>query len=196
MRRFWLAFVITVLPCAAGAFSHDDVVNDLSGNHLAPTALVATLGANVLTGTTVVGDLDYLTISLPGGLQIASLVLDSVTSVDNVAFIAVQQGTTFSDPGTATPGVLLGYAHFGTGPAAGGATPGNDMLDDLGLAAGAIGFAPPLGAADYTFWIQQTQAQAFGYSMTFNVVPEPGTFALLGLGLLALSGTRRTPRSA
>jgi len=123
-------------------------------------------------------------------------VLDSVTSTDDLAFIAVQQGTTFTvTPLTATASALLGYAHFGSGLGAGGATVGNDMLDDMGVAAFAIGFVPPLGASDYTFWIQQTGTQAFAYSLNFAVVPEPGTFALLGLGLLALVWTRRTPRS-
>jgi hypothetical protein len=198
MRRSWLAIAIAVLPCAAGAFTHDEggIGGDLSGDRLAPTALVVEAGPNVLTGSTVQGDLDYLRITLPDGFQLTSLVLDSVTSIDDVAFIALQQGTTFTvTPGGATPGALLGYGHFGTGFLAGGATPGNDMLDDLGIAGGAIGFVPPLGAPDYTFWIQQTSAQPFGYSMTFYAVPEPETFVLLGLGLLALSGRRRARAS-
>lgn len=195
MRRFCLAFLVAALPCVAGAFSYSEGVSgDLSGDRLAPTSLVAVLGSNPLSGSTIQGDLDYLRITLPGGLQLASLVLDSVTSTDELAFIAVQQGTTFTvTPATATASALLGYTHFGSGLAAGGATVGNDMLDDMGVAAFAIGFVPPLGASDYTFWIQQTAAQAFAYSLNFVVVPEPGTFALLGLGLLSLVWTRGRP---
>lgn len=198
MRGIWLAFVgALALPFTAGAFSYSEGVSgDLSGDRLAPTALVAAAGSNTLSGSTIGGDLDYVRISLPGGLQLASLVLDSVTSTDDVAFIAVQEGTTFTvTPAGASASDLLGYAHFGTGPIAGGATVGSDMLDDMGVAPGAIGFVPPLGATDYTFWIQQIGAAPFGYSLNFVAVPEPGTLALLGPALLALAAMRsRAPR--
>jgi len=192
MRRLWLACLLTALPSAAGAFSYSEGIDgDLSGDRLAPTALVAAAGSNTLSGSTIAGDLEYLRITLPSGFQLGSLVLNSVSSADDVAFIAVQSGTTFTvTPATATPGALLGYTHFGSGPTAGGATVGNDMLDDMGLGVGAIGFLPPLSGNDFTFWIQQTTAQSFGYSLNFVVVPEPGTFALLGLGLLALARVR------
>ena len=197
MRGIWLAFVVAALPCAAGAFSYSEGVDgDLSGDRLAPTALVVAAGSNTLSGSTVGGDLDYLRITLPAGLQLASLVLDSITSADDLAFIAVQQGTTFTvTPAGASASDLLGYTHFGSGPGAGGATVGNDLLDDMGAAPFAIGFVPPLGASDYTFWIQQIGTTPFGYSLNFLVVPEPGTLALLGLALPALARTRR-PRGA
>jgi len=193
MRRLWLASILVALPVAATAFTFTEPGDgELSGDRLVPTSFVAALGANTLIGTTIAGDLEYVHISLPSGYELASLILNSVTSADDVAFIALQQGTTFSvAPAGATPGVLLGYGHFGTGPLAGGATPGNDMLDDLCTAADAIGCLPPLGASDYTFWIQQTGAQSYGYSLNFVVIPEPGSFVLLGLGVLGVVGWRR-----
>ena len=188
LMSFLIAF-----PVAATAFSYAEGLDgDLSGDRLAPTTLVAAQGSNTLSGSTVGGDLEYLRITLPAGTQLGSLVLSSVTSTDDLIFIAMQEGTTFTvTPATATEGALLGYAHFGTGPLAGGATPGNDFLDDMCGAAGAIGCIPPLGATDYTFWIQQIGGTAFAYTLDFVVVPEPGTFTLLGLGMLGLVGWRR-----
>jgi hypothetical protein len=62
-------------------------------------------------------------------------------------------------------------------------------------AAGAIQCTPPLIGTDYTFWIQQTGAQPFAYSMNFVVSPEPGTAALCAFGLLGLVGWRRRSRA-
>ncbi len=46
MRRLPLAPVLAALPSDAGAFSDDEGIDgDLSGDRLAPTALVAALGS-------------------------------------------------------------------------------------------------------------------------------------------------------
>lgn len=197
MRSLLLALLLAATPSAAGAFSYDEGIDgDLSGDRLAPTALVAALGSNTLSATSVAGDLEYVHLSLPSGTSLVSLVLTSFSSTDDVAFIALQAGGTFSVPaGSAAAGDLLGYAHFGTGSLAGGATVGNDMLDDLGVSAGAIGFAPPLTGSDYTFWIQQTGPQPFGYTLDFQVIPEPRTGALVALGLVAIASRRRSRTS-
>jgi hypothetical protein len=106
-------------------------------------------------------------------------------------------GTFFTvSPDEAVEGDLLGYTHFGTGPAAGTATPGNDILDNIGVGPESIGFVPPLPGSDYTFWIQQFNAQPFAYSVDFVVMPEPGSLALLpGIALLVVLRSRRQLRS-
>ena len=195
MNRIWIVCLLTVIPCAASAFSYAEGTNgDLSGDRLNPTALVASPGANTLSGSTVFGDLDYVRISLPSGYALSALILDSVTSTDDVAFIGMQSGTTFTvTPTSVSASDLLGYKHFGTGPTAGGATPGNDMLDDMCASAAAIGCTPPLLGSDFAFWIQQTSVSSFAYSLTFvAAVPEPGALPLLALGLIGLATRRRS----
>jgi hypothetical protein len=67
----------------------------------------------------------------------------------------------------------------------------------MGAGSGAIGFTPPLTGSDYTFWIQQFNAQPFGYSFNFVVAPEPDTGVLLSAGMLGLLGfARRRGRRA
>ena len=70
---------------------------------------------------------------------------------------------------------------------------GTNILDDMGVGSGAIGFIPPLGAGTYSFWLQQTGGAVIGYGLDFVVVPEPTAAGLLSLGLLGLAfvGRRR-----
>jgi hypothetical protein len=59
---------------------------------------------------------------------------------------------------------------------------------------GSSGFTPPLGAGNYAFWVQDTSTLAnpsipFNFGFDLTLVPEPGTMAmiLLGLGGLGFS---------
>jgi hypothetical protein len=187
-RSFRAWVLVLALPSVASAFTHDERVDgDLSGDRLNPTTLAAEIGSNAFSGTTVASDVDYVRISLPPGAELSELVLLSIASTDNVAFIAVQEGPTFTvSPDEAVEGDLLGYTHFGTGALAGTATPGNDILPKMSVAPEAIGFDIPLTGSDYTFWIQQVNAQPFGYSFEVFVVPEPGASSMMATGLLTL----------
>jgi hypothetical protein len=181
---------LIVGPAAAmAAIVYDEGVDgDISGDRLAPTSRSLSFGSNELTATSVSGDLEYITLSVPAGLQLDAVILDAYVSLDSTAFIAVQSGTTFTEPPTGTDvSNLLGWSHFGTGLG----QVGTDILDDISVGAGAIGFVPPLSEGDYTYWIQQTGANSATYTLDFVVTPEPSTLALLALGVPALLRRRR-----
>jgi hypothetical protein len=164
---------------------HDESVNgDLSGDRSVPTAYVLSQGTNSVIATSVSGDIEYIALTVPAGLQMQRLVLASYTGLDETAFIGVQSGPVFTEPPTGTNVAnLLGWTHFG--PALGHV--GTDILDDLGAGPGSIGFTPPLGAGVYTFWIQQTGQNAATYQLDYSVVPGPGALTALmaGVGLVA-----------
>ena len=148
-------------------FWNEPVQGDLSGNRLQPSAFTLGQGTSTLMGLTVGQDLDYLAITLAAGMELKQIILVSYESLDGTAFAAVQAGTVFTEPPEA-PNVanLLGYTHFG--PFAGNV--GANILIDMGLGGGAIGFTPPLPNGSYTFWIQQLGAVT-NYRMDFVVGP-------------------------
>jgi len=203
MRRPKLAMALSVglglvVSSAAWATNYDEAVNgDLSGDRLNPTILTLTEGSNLITATSAAGDLEYYRLFVPGGKRLSAIVAVSNTS-PSISFIGVQRGTQFTESASA-PNVanILGYSHFGVG----NGTIGTDILDNMGVGAGAIGFTPPLGAANYTFWSQETGASAT-YTLDFQVtaVPNAVPFPRAALALLAVAlaatgffGMRRRP---
>ena len=74
---------------------------------------------------------------------------------------------------------------------------GLDILPEMGAKADAARFTPPLGAGQYSVWLQDSNIAPSNYTLRFEVaaVPEPAT-ALLGLaGFLMVRRARRTNRS-
>lgn len=161
----------------------DESVNgNLSNNQSTPTPLTAALGTNSVIGTVggADGTQDWLTLHVPAGMRLDSLVLAAYSSTDAQGFTGVQAGTSFvGSPFTA--GSYLGYAHFGTGATNGTLPPTNlvgaDLLPIMGsssTAPGAQGFTPPLAAGDYTFLIQQLGAiTTYQFDYDTSAVPTP-----------------------
>lgn len=166
-----LALTLVLALTVSAESSYDEAVSgDLSDDRLAPTQLPLTIGQNRLSATTGPGDLDYFTVHLPAGSELHSLVLSDYDSDDPIAFAAIQAGTIFTEPASGTDvGNLLGWVHMGQ------IHEGSDILDDLGMGGGAIGFTPPLSGLSYSFWVQQIGANA-DYTLDFYVAPaDTGT---------------------
>ena len=164
-----LGVALLAAPAARAAVWNEAVQGEISGNRNSPSLLPLTVGTNTITATTGGGDLEYLRLSVPAGGRIDSLTLQDYSGNDGIAFIGLQQGTTFTvDANSAAPGDMLGYAHFGT--FAGNV--GSNLLPAMGTAPGAQGFSPPLTGSNYTLWIQQLGSPST-YTFSVMVTPEP-----------------------
>src|SRR5262245_4677995 len=99
--------LFTLISLSYGSIANADNYNegvdgDLSGNQAAPTSISLDPGSNMVTATSVSGDLEYFTMNIPSGFQLSAVTLVSYVSVDLLAFIGVQNGTTFTEPPTGT----------------------------------------------------------------------------------------------
>lgn len=160
---------------------------DLSGLFGSPTSLSFGLGANTVigdignngntgavngAGTSVDRDADFFTFTVPFGVILSSINIDSHVPVPSGggSFFGYTSGTSFSGQAF---GDVDGFAIFNS-------TSG-EVIDDFGSASG-------LSAGDYSFWIQETSTDAVDYSITFTgtaAVPEPVHYAtILGLCFL------------
>ena len=151
----------------AGSDYDESVDGDLSGDRLAPTILPMSEGSNKVTATSVAGDLEYFTVEIPPGFQLDALLSRTYVSADDRSFIAMQEGSSFTEPPSGTNVAnLLGYTHFGTGLN----QVGTDILDDLAAGPGAIGFSAPLPSGNYSFWAQEVGLDEATYTPDFIVV--------------------------
>jgi hypothetical protein len=154
---------------------NESASGDLSNNPSAPTSFTLAPGVSSILGSVSGGPdtQDWVTLTVPSGLQLNSLVLASYQSLDFVGFTGVQAGTSFvGDPGVA--GNYLGYTHFGM------STVGTDLLPSMGNAPGAQGFTPPLAEGSYTFVIQQLGANtAYQFDYTVTPIPEPSSVLIV-----------------
>ncbi|MEL4896708.1 hypothetical protein [Crocosphaera sp. Alani8] len=159
----------------------ESVLGDFSDDPNSPESLVLEEGANTLEASSAGGDQEYVTVTVPEGFQLDSIELESLSSGGDLAFIAVQEGTVFTEPldNTADTSELLGYFLFNAGSV------GSDILGNIGNGAGAIGFTGPLPSGDYTFALQQLDGPS-EYELIFNT-------SAVGVGLPSVSITTTTP---
>jgi len=172
-----LAAYVLFTGSAIGTTYTEGTNGDLGNVGTSPTNVTLTNGSNLITGSTVSGDRDYLHVTLPGGSSLSQILLNSYSAAD-LSFMGVQSGTQVTvDPTAGTATGLIGWTHFGP------ALVGTNILDDVGAGNtnGATGFTPPLTGSDYSFWIQQTGATLTNYQFDFVVVPEPSAVAMLVL---------------
>ncbi len=196
-RWLSLGFVIacSATPLHAAVIWNEGISGDLSNDQANPTSFTLSPGINSIIGSVVnpADRRDWVMLTVPDGYLLSSVILASYISTDTIGFTGVQAGTAFvGSPDSA--GSYLGYTHFGTGPGNVGA----DILPEMGIAAGATGFTPPLASGSYVFLIQQTGGAVTNYQFDYVVtpVPEPGLPLLLGGGLLLLAGSRRVRTGA
>lgn len=185
-------FLVALCTLAAAGHSiviwDENIQGDLTDDRFNPEFLSLSAGSNVLIGNTGFSDRDYFRFSLAPGQALTSVFLRDYVSVDDISFLAVQEGTFITeDPLNANVGNLLGWTFFGAPEV------GVDLLPLMGSNWGSIGFAPPLTGPNYAWWLQQT-GDATSYVLEFNVVPEPST--LLVTAGLALGLRRRAKRQA
>ena len=173
---------------------------DLSGDNTMPTDLgIFTEGVNTVTGSIVNArnapdgspvDVDIFTFSIAQGTQLEDI---SVTAFDGGgAFFSIDEGSTYpldfagldnqDNLDQLLGSTLIGFSLDSIFPAL--VTGGN---------AGS-GFTAPLGAGDYSVYIQETSpTDADTYTVAFTVapVPEPSTALLAGLAVIGLTTLRR-----
>ncbi|MEL7038950.1 MAG: hypothetical protein AAFO04_25575 [Cyanobacteria bacterium J06592_8] len=159
------------LPVSAPPLNpgYDEAVSgDVSDDPTNPIELTLLEGITPLSVTTGDRDQEYVTVTIPEGFQLDTLVLESF-SESNVAFIGVQEGETFTEPlnDSAVRGNILGYALFGEPRQV-----GTDILDNIARGWGAIGFEGALPSGVYTFALQQIGISS-DYTLAFNVSESP-----------------------
>lgn len=182
----------------------ESVNGEISANRLAPTFFQLDYqpagnvpGSNVITGSvgrnaSGVIERDYLWVNVPTGYRLSELRVGNQTTVGGSgSFIGLASGSSMpvaEDAADATG--LMGYRVYETGDR------GTDILDDMAIATnGSSGFSRPLGAGDYTLWIQELSRGTFTYrfNLVLSPVPEPDTGRLMaaGAGVLAATTWRR-----
>jgi hypothetical protein len=174
-------------PCFAIDYN-EAVSGDLSSAGLTPTSLGAlTLGSNEVFGATGDSgsgiDRDYFTFSIPVGFTLESLtVLPGTEPGERVSFIGIQEGSQVTvSPNASDATGLLGWTHYSAGEI------NTDILPIMSSPSfGSSGFTPPLGAGDYSIWIQDFDSGVSAYGFRFGVqpVPSPAAWSVFALGCL------------
>ena len=194
-RTFAVASLVMapIAGMAAADVVYDEAIDgELSADPNAPTFISVGEGDNTVIAVTDQDgdDRDIFTFNVADGYQLVGVILDifntNTGDPNNLGFIGFSAGDVLgTDPLAPDPTALLGYALVDEGDS------GTDIFDVMAQGGGAQGYDGPLGAGDYTFWLQETSPSADDWAVTFviNQVPSPGALALLGMA--GLAGRRR-----
>jgi hypothetical protein len=142
-------------------------MGDFSGTTTAPTSVSLGTSNKSLLGSVTGGSdsADYLTFTVPAGYRLDAITLRAYQSTDSVAFIAIDQGATWT--AAQDTSAMLGWSHFG-----GGGDVGTDLLAKANVAGGS------LAAGTYTVWVQQLgAATTYGLEFELTALPNGSTFA-------------------
>ena len=184
-RAVFLFCVLGVGTIANAQIIWDESGNgDLSNDRFFPSNIALNSGTNRILASSGPNDLEYVHFHLGAGMQLDAIVPLAYAGSDQVAFIGVQAGSTFTEPASGTNVAnLLGWALWGPGMG----NMNTNILPVIGSGSGAQGFTGPLTGSDYTFWIQNTGSD-FTWDMDFHtsIVPEPMSIACLAFGTFAL----------
>jgi len=185
-----------ISPCYSAIAYQESASGDLSNNRLIPTAVTLEVGSNEIHGSTGSNgsiDLDYFTVNIPTGFQLASItVLGDTAAGGSFSFIGIQAGNQITVlPNGGSAAGLLGWWHYSNGDI------GTDIFDNMGIPSfGSTGFTPPLPAGAYAFWIQDFNpgVSPYGFDLNVAAVPLPSAMLLMpsGLGILSFLGFRRS----
>jgi len=203
LARLVLALPALLAAGAAGAQANvawdEAAQGDFAGSGLVPTAIALGQGSNLVLGSTGrtagVVDRDYFSFTLAAGTQLDSITVlpgSSFLGTGAASFIAVQAGPQVTvNPTGGSPEGLLGWVHYSENDV------GTDILGLMGIGPGAIGFAGPLPAGTYSFWVQDTGTGVANFRFDFAVsaVPEPAGWALALAGLAGVAGWRARRRA-
>ncbi|MEM9446664.1 MAG: PEP-CTERM sorting domain-containing protein [Verrucomicrobiota bacterium] len=183
--------LIALYTCLISSHSQAAVIyselvsGDLSGTPSSPELLVVGPGINTIigsvgengdTGATDGSDADYFTLTIPFGLSINTITIDNYFTAPNPAgrgsFLAYKAGVGFSGQERED---IDARSLFDSSTV--------NLLTDLGLTS--------LEAGSHSFWIQETDPTVVDYTISYEAVPEPSTYFLIGVGLVTLVVLRK-----
>ena len=164
LSRFISAFIasacLLVASVALAGFDYSEYVSgDLSDLGMEPTEFTPGVGENFVVG--LVGnfgeDDDFFTFTVPDGWLFTSVELTNYSSSTNYTFLGIEDASIFVT-GQENEN-YFGYVSFGEEHI------GTDLLSDMGVSNG--NFTPPLGAGEYTFWLDEGGTWE-DYELTFK----------------------------
>jgi hypothetical protein len=169
--------VLVVLAPWAGATDYNEFVDgDLSDLSTAPTVIRLAAGPNVLVAASSSTDFDLVNITIPANHTLNTISIEFHDGPVRV-FTALEEGPewTAGVGYDVDPSALLGWVDFPFNPNQ--SHVGADILAEMALAPGSLGFETPLASGDYTL-LFQSQSTSVPFAVSFNV--SAGSAGLAG----------------